>query len=73
MLILTEATLQSATPRNAHQAVKSKLSSSWIAAMQREKACHLKNGTFGEEWKEGHSTSKPIPADWVFKYRAPHR
>ena len=72
LLVLSEATLQSATPRNAHQAVKSSLSSSWIAAMQREKLCHIKNGTFGEEWK-GDTASKPIPADWVYriKYRGP--
>jgi len=37
--------------------------------MNREKQCHLKNGTFGEEWKEGLATSKPIPADWVFKIK----
>ena len=39
--------------------------------MQRE-LCLIKNGTFGEDWKEG-CTSKPIPADWVFriKHRGP--
>ena len=46
----------------------------WIAAMNREKACHLKNGTFGEEWKDtGAKPVKITPADWVFriKHRGP--
>lgn len=73
LAVVSEASLQSITPRNAHQAVRGTASSSWIAAMQREKLCHIKNGTFGEEWKEGCTSCKPIPADWVFriKHRGP--
>ena len=68
MVVLTEANLQTETPRNAHQAVRTHRSAQWIEAMNREKRCHIKNGTFGEEWKEGCSV-KPIPADWVFKLK----
>jgi hypothetical protein len=42
--------------------------------MTREKACHLKNGTFGEEWQQTDSKpAKITPADWVFriKHRGP--
>ena len=69
LLVLSEAALQSITPKNSHQAVKCSSSASWIAAMNREKICHVKNCTFGEEWKEGKTAVKPIPADWVFKIK----
>jgi hypothetical protein len=36
--------------------------------MNREKNCHSKNGTFGEEMREGNQ-AKPVPADWVFKIK----
>ena len=66
--MLTEASLQTITPRNAHEALKSPQKDMWLAAMNREKECHIKNGTFG---KEVTPTTKPVPADWVFriKYR----
>ena len=72
-IVLTETSLQTITPRNGHQAVHSTRSAHWIAAMNREKQCHIKNGTFGEEWKDGNGAVKPIPADWVYKvkYRGP--
>lgn len=73
-IVLSESMMQTATPRHAHQAVTMPRSEHWIAAMNREKTCHLKNGTFGEEWDE--KTMKPVkvtPADWVFriKHRGP--
>ena len=74
LVILSESMMQTATPRHAHQAVSSSRAVQWIAAMNREKACHLKNGTFGEEWKDhGTKPAKVTPADWVFriKHRGP--
>ena len=59
-IVLTETSLQTITPRNGHQAVHSTRSAHWIAAMNREKQCHIKNGTFGEEWKDGNGAVKPI-------------
>jgi len=37
--------------------------------MNREKQCHDKNGTFGNEWEGGESCPKAIPAGWVFKIK----
>ena len=37
--------------------------------MNREKLCHLKNGTFGEEWPGPGPCPKPVPAGWVFKIK----
>ena len=38
--------------------------------MNREKQCHVKNGTFGEEWNPQHGPCpKPVPAGWVFKIK----
>jgi hypothetical protein len=37
--------------------------------MNREKQCHVKNGIFGEEWKQPAECPKPIPAGWVFKIK----
>ena len=37
--------------------------------MNREKQCHVKNGTFGEEWSQATPCPKPIPAGWVFKIK----
>ena len=37
--------------------------------MNREKQCHLKNGTFGEEWPGPGPCPKPVPAGWVFKIK----
>lgn len=37
--------------------------------MNREKQCHIKNGTFGEEWSQQETCPKPIPAGWVFKIK----
>jgi len=73
LIVLTETSLQTITPKNGHQAVNCTRSSQWIAAMNREKQCHTKNGTFGEEWTASQGAIKPIPADWVFKlkYRGP--
>ena len=73
-VVLSESMMQTATPRHAHQAVSMPRANKWIAAMNREKACHLKNGTFGEEWDEKTMRQvKVTPADWVFriKYRGP--
>ncbi len=41
----------------------------WLEAMNREKQCHVKNGTFGEEWKGSGPPPKSIPAGWVFKIK----
>jgi hypothetical protein len=61
--MLTEASLQTRTPRNAYEALKSPQKHLWLAAMNREKECHLKNGIPLD------NTSKAIPADWVFKIK----
>ena len=37
--------------------------------MNREKECHVKNGTFGEEWLQPGNCPKAIPAGWVFKIK----
>lgn len=72
LAMISEGSLEQITPKNAQQAVEGPAAASWLAAMNREKACHIKNGTFGEEW-DNRSQIKPIPADWVFriKHRGP--
>ena len=38
--------------------------------MNREKACHIKNGTFAAQVADVDETQfKPIPVDWVFKIK----
>lgn len=64
---ITEASLETITPRNAFEALKSPQKASWIAAMTREKDCHIKNGTFGKS--KAPDGVKIIPADWVFKIK----
>ena len=70
LVALTESELQTITPKSPDQVLRSKSRAQWLAAMNREKACHVKNGTFGEEWdsKKG-PCPKPIPAGWVFKVK----
>lgn len=65
--IITEATLQQFTPRDAYAALKSKQRDMWILAMNREKACHAKNGTFGAE--VANPPVKCVPSNWVFKIK----
>lgn len=67
--MLTEATLDSFTPKNAFDALRSPFKDKWLLAMQREKDCHVKNGTFGHELALSADDVKPIPADWVFKIK----
>jgi Reverse transcriptase (RNA-dependent DNA polymerase) len=72
LITITEASLQTVTPRNATEALRSPLRKMWLLAMQREKDCHVKNGTFGREMEpQGRQPpdSKPIPADWIFKIK----
>ena len=69
MLALTETQLQTITPKSAEQALRSKSHNLWLASMNREKQCHIKNGTFGEEWRQVGPCPKPIPAGWVFKVK----
>lgn len=69
LLAYTETQLQTITPRSANQALRSKSSLQWLAAMNREKQCHVKNGTFGKEWSGAGPCPKPIPAGWVFKIK----
>ena len=68
LLALTETQLQAITPKSPEQALQSSSSTQWLAAMNREKQCHVKNGTFGEECSHATS-SKPVPAGWVFKIK----
>jgi len=68
-LALSETQLQSITPKSAGKALISPSSSQWLAAMNREKQCHVKNGTFGEEWTGADPCPKPVPAGWVFKIK----
>jgi hypothetical protein len=70
LVCVTEATLDSITPRSARHAIQSPLSRMWLIAMNKEKACHLKNKTFGTSVSPPPG-AKIIPADWVFrvKYR----
>jgi len=69
LFALTESELQTITPHSPEQALQSKSREQWLAAMNREKQCHLKNGTFGEEWKGPGECPKPVPAGWVFKIK----
>ena len=69
MIALTESELQLITPKSAEHALKCDSHEHWLAAMNREKDCHVKNGTFGEEWKGAGPCPKPIPAGWVFKIK----
>ena len=72
LIVLTEASLDAFTPRTAQAAIASSESEKWLAAMQREKDCHIKNKTFGEVLREElPAGEKTIPADWV--YRIKHR
>jgi hypothetical protein len=48
--------------------MKSPQRAQWIAAMCREKDCHIKNGTFGKDLDTA-GVLKPIPADWVFRIK----
>ena len=69
LIALTESQLDIITPKSAEHALKFKSRSQWLAAMNREKQCHIKNGTFGEEWTQQGPCPKPIPAGWVFKIK----
>lgn len=66
---MTETQLQGVTPKSADMALRCKSSAQWLDAMNREKQCHVKNGTFGEEWKQSSECPKPIPAGWVYKIK----
>jgi hypothetical protein len=68
-LALTETQLQAITPQSAEQALRCKSSAQWLQAMNREKQCHVKNGTFGEEWHQRGDGPKPVPAGWVLKIK----
>ena len=57
------------TPKCAEQALKSDSQAQWLDAMNREKQCHIKNGTFGEEWHGKGECPKSIPAGWVLKIK----
>jgi hypothetical protein len=69
LLALTETQLETITPKSADRALASTSREQWLAAMNREKQCHCKNGTFGEEWQKADPCPKPIPAGWVFKIK----
>ena len=68
---LTEASLQTITPKTAKQAVAGPQAKQWICGMQREKDCHVKNQTFSEcEYSaEQLNGAFPIPCDWVLKIK----
>jgi hypothetical protein len=70
LICVSEATLDKITPRGARQALSSSLADMWLLAMNREKACHVKNKTFGIP-TEPPLNAKIIPADWIYrvKYR----
>jgi len=59
LVTLTEASLDKFTPRNAHEAIHSPDSARWVAAMQREKDCHVKNQTFGHLVSDKAGESNP--------------
>ena len=65
---VSEATLEVITPRHAFQALRSKQQAKWLSAMNREKECHSKNGTF-DYVTTAPPGVKVIPADWVFKLK----
>jgi len=64
---ITEATLDTITPRTAYDALKCSQKEMWLLAMNREKECHAKNGTFGHDAIP--AGAKSIPADWVYKIK----
>jgi hypothetical protein len=65
---ITEASLETITPRSAYDALNSPQWPSWKLAMTREKDCHLKNGTF-DCCTRAPEGVKTIPADWVYKIK----
>jgi len=67
-LLLTESQVLDTTPKTAREALSCPASASWLIAMNREKACHEKNRTFGQSCAIP-SDVKPIPADWIFKIK----
>lgn len=69
LVVLTEATLDSFTPRTAQAAISSEEKTRWTVAMQREKDCHVKNRTFGDCISTLPAGEKAIPTDWVFKLK----
>ncbi len=68
MVVMTEASLDMFTPQNAKAALESTEAERWIAAMQREKECHIKNRTFGPVMSLSRE-EKIIPADWLYKIK----
>ena len=60
LLAFTQSELLTITPKSAEQALRTKSADQWREAMNREKQCHLKNGTFGEEWP---GPANPSPLD----------
>ena len=66
--IITEATLDTITPRTAREALASPHTAKWVAAMDMEKACHVKNNTFDRKATPPPG-AKIVPADWVFKVK----
>src|SRR4029079_11783743 len=70
LLAFTESELQTITPKSAEKALRTKSADQWREAMNREKQCHLKNGTFGEEWAGPGPCPKPVPAGWVARLAA---
>lgn len=68
-LALSETQLQTVTPKSPEKAMLSSSSSQWLEAMNREKQCHVKNGTFGEAWSGPNPCPKSVPAGWVYKIK----
>ena len=68
LVMLSEVQINAATPRNVNQMLFSEQKECWIRAMNREKACHVKNKTFGDVCITPAKV-KPIPADWIFKMK----
>ena len=68
VFVLSEAQVLATTPKTAREAVASAAAANWVAAMNREKACHEKNATFGEACLDSTSV-KARPADWIFKIK----
>ena len=65
---MTEASLQSITPRTAREALSSPQNDLWIKAIVREQVCHYKNGTFSEQMEQkDESDAKVVPTNWVLK------
>jgi hypothetical protein len=61
--MMTEASLQTITPRNVREAMESPQRAQWIAAMDREKACHIKNGTFSTAVASEVELAKKVQID----------